>query len=114
MKNVALLPESNELGAKTNYAIHFTITNILPMGSFVDIYFPKAPYPSLSSITCAEIFTAGKNTSCKVKTEDKINNVIRVSSAFDTKAIEPNTEIGILLLGVVNPKYSIDTTRVEN
>jgi len=40
--------------------------------------------------------------------------VIRVSSGFETKTIEPNTEIAILFLGVTNPQESIDSTIVAN
>ena len=40
--------------------------------------------------------------------------MIRVSSGFETKTIEPNTEIAILFLGVTNPQESIDSTIVAN
>jgi len=48
MTDVALLPDSNELGALTNYAVYFTIANHLPLGSFVDIHFPQSQFDSFN------------------------------------------------------------------
>ena len=41
MTSVSLLPDTNQLGVTTNYAIYFTTRNFLPKQSYVDITFPK-------------------------------------------------------------------------
>ena len=70
MTNVQLLPDTNQLGATTNYAVYFTIANELPSGSYVDITFPQSYHnrdnKALDSVACAAVRTASAQTTCSV------------------------------------------------
>jgi len=104
MTAVQLLPDSNQLGVKTNYAIYFTTKNELPKGSFVEITFPKGYFTNLSEVTCSAVKTASSLCVCKLV--PGTDNVIRIENAF-TSTVVGNTEIAFLLWNVLNPSSSI-------
>lgn len=64
MLNVQVLPDSNQLGKVTDYAIYFTPTNEIPQGSYVEVEFPAAYYDNLDSVTCIGIKNTGISTRC--------------------------------------------------
>ena len=47
LTGVQLLPDTDDLGVLANYAIVFTITSELPIGSYVDITFPEDYFTDL-------------------------------------------------------------------
>ena len=108
MRDVRVLPETNQLGVTTNYAVYFTISQELPAGGYVDITFPRASFSNLGAVTCSAI-TGAAVTTCRVPTETIVDpatgivsdtsNVIRVERTTATAA-PPNTEIGLLLRGI--------------
>ena len=115
-----LLPDSNQLSVKTNYAFYFTISSDLPRGSYVEISFPQDYFTNLSDVYCSPIKTAGLATTCSVPdsseanydsvtgTEISFENVIRIQGSFQVADIPANTEIAFLLHDVTNPDASIE------
>ena len=50
LHNVQLLPDSNQLNVKTNYAFYFTTSSELPRNSYVEISFPVDYFSNLSEV----------------------------------------------------------------
>ena len=123
MTNVSVVPRARELGVTTDYGIYFTIENALPMGSSVDITFPRDYFSvdSLSAITCSGVSANVETPTCAFPIQTKIDpttgllvdrfNVLRLSGAILT-SIEPNAELAFLLSGVTNPASSLDTETI--
>ena len=120
LTGVQLLPDTDDLGVLANYAIVFTITSELPIGSYVDITFPEDYFTDLDQITCDSLKAAGSTTTCALATGETYNvstntrvtgatNVIRITDSFKYTAIEPNTEIAYLLKNVRNPDANVDS-----
>ena len=122
MRDVRVLPETNQLGVTTNYAVYFTIAQELPAGGYVDITFPRASFSNLDAVTCSAI-TGAAVTTCRVPTETIVDpatgvvrdtsNVIRVERAA-AATTPPNTEIGLLLRGIQNPASSVPAEVVRS
>ena len=112
LSNVQLLPDTNQLGVQTNYAIYFTVKNAIPEDSTVDITFPEDYFTELDQVSCSAIKTAGSFTSCGLA--DGQSNVIRISDAFRSDSIEENTEVAFLLMNIRNPDSSISEEIISN
>ena len=124
MTNVQLVPRAKDLGAVTDYAIYFTVANSLPMGSSVDITFPRDYYSAdnLRAISCSAVSANVGAPQCAVPNESVLDpetgllidssNVLRLTGAI-LSDIEPNSEVGFLLSGITNPAASLDAETIQ-
>ena len=98
MTGVQLLPDTEQLGVSTNYAVYFTIVNELPAESYVEITFPQDYFKNLNQVSCEPLKTAGVDTTCALV--DGTTNIIRISDVNKYSSVEQNTEIAFLLMDV--------------
>lgn len=112
LQNVSLLPDSNQLGAKTNYQVYFTTRNEIPVNSYVDVHFPKDYFDNLDQVSCSSVKTAENVAFCELVPGE--SNVIRIKKAFNVAPVKANTEVAFLLWNVQNPVSSIAKDLISN
>lgn len=104
LNDIRIIPDSNQLGATTNYDVYFTIQNSVPLGGYVDIYFPYSLYGAISTYQCQAIKNLDSGLYCKL--DFSTRNTLMLINSINTTEINKGQEIAFKIVGVNNPSVA--------